>query len=274
MSETASADVPTPADTVPDTANARAEAAARELIAHIKGLMLALYHFGRGVLFVLYLVLAVISFWFWIATVLGGVFQTLLRAVMLFVLWLSGGMPPREPVSTIPAAIERDVKRLWAQRLVAYEAFSRPAARHYLRLERSLVTFWHWHFFRKVTAVIFGFFFVFVPAMYIVPRPHYVQITDDNAINYDGKDVSYQVHGLDLFEPAVHREYVNEDAWWLGKINSQGLKSQLQIGKNYRLWVIGIRWYYAPKLYPNIIGATEVDDNGVTIAAPTKRIAR
>jgi hypothetical protein len=116
---------------------------------------------------------------------------------------------------------------------------------------------------------------VVVPGLYIVPRAHDVQITDDNAVEYDKKTntTTYLVHALDLHTDNKTREYLNEDAWYLGKINSQGLKSQLQIGRTYRLRVVGIRWYYMPTLYPNIISATEIDADGNAVERPGRLVA-
>ena len=91
---------------------------------------------------------------------------------------------------------------------------------------------------------------------------------DNNAVHYteDGSQVFYVVHAVDLDNPGHTREYVNENAWWLGKINPQGLKNRLQKGRNFRLWVVGIRWFYKPTLFPNIIGATEIDKQGDPVA--------
>jgi hypothetical protein len=269
-----SAGVTTDADSADDHIPpvARAEATAQAVIGHIKHGVLAVFHAIRGLLFVVYLVLGVASFWLWLLTLIVGFFLVVIRGVMLVLLWLSGGMPPRQPSETIAGAVRRDLDRLWAQRLVAYEAFARPAARHFLRLQRAAITFWHWHLLRKIAAAWFIVAFIGVPALYMIPRPHYVQVTDDNAIHYknEGGRVKYLVHGLDLYDSSTHREYLNEDMWWLGKINSQGLKSQLQVGKYYRLWVVGIRWYYMPQLFPNIISATEVDAEGHTLEHPSR----
>ena len=283
MSASVSADAQDPIGDPPlsaqeraEAATARAEAATREMLGHILRAVLAVYHTVRGVMFLLYLVLGLLSFWLWATILVCGVLLLALRAAMLLFLWLSGGIPPHERAESWSAAVQRDLKRLWAHRLVAYEAFARPAARDFLRLQRGLQTFWFWPFHRKVIATVAMFFFIVIPSTYLVPRPHYIQITDDNAIHYTeggGGKVKYLVHGLDLFKPGVHREYMNEDAWWLGKVNAQGLKSQLQIGRNYRLWVVGLRWYFAPQLFPNIISAAEVNEHGETLEHPTSRIA-
>jgi len=103
-----------------------------------------------------------------------------------------------------------------------------------------------------------------------VPRPNLVQVIDNNAIRYtdSGRTVRYVINAVDLRDPAHTQEYLNERVWWLGKIDPQGLKSTLLPGRYYRFWVVGIRWYYLPTLFPNIIAAQEVDPQGHTIPDP------
>jgi hypothetical protein len=81
--------------------------------------------------------------------------------------------------------------------------------------------------------------------------------------------VRYLIHAVDIDDPSHTREYQNEVAWWLGKINPQGLKAQLVPGRFYKLEVVGIRWYFLPTLYPNIISAEETDANGVVLDRPS-----
>jgi len=109
----------------------------------------------------------------------------------------------------------------------------------------------------------------------VVPRPQYVQITDDNAMDYEPganntMTVRYLIHAVDLHSGGAHREYQNEQVWWLGKINPQGLKSQLVPGRYYKLQIVGVRWYFLPTLYPNIISATETDEAGAVLNEPSQ----
>lgn len=230
-----------------------------------------IWSFLRFVLFLLFLLLLTVVFWLWVFSLLLAFIRTLLHAVAWLFLWLAGGTPPRPgPKVGFAERASMDLKRLWARRTVAYEALARPLARHVVGAQYVGRMFWHWSWFHKGFAVLTLFLTIYVPALYVVPRPHWVQITDDNAVAYDKatNKTTYLVHALDLRVPGKTREYLNEDAWWLGKINSQGLKSQLQNGRNYRLWVVGVRWYYKPTLYPNIISATEIDQKGEDVDTP------
>lgn len=219
----------------------------------------------RFVPFVLYMLLAMLGIWLWGLWAAIGFARFGLRAAMAALLRVSGGAAPRPgPPVPLAEAIRSDVRELWEDRLVVYRRMSRSLARHYVVTRRSLRRFWHWTVPKKSFAVLFVAVFIGVPALYVVPRPHEVQIVDNNAIQYaeDGGQVFYVVHAVDLDDPDHTREYVNETAWWLGKINPQGMKNRLQKGKYFRLWVVGIRWFYKPTLFPNIIAATEIDRQG------------
>jgi hypothetical protein len=143
-------------------------------------------------------------------------------------------------------------------------------ASHYVIASRAARRFFHWTATRKTLALVATTAFVVVPLLYVVPRPQYVQIVDNDVLDYRSADqVRYLIHAVDLFDTDQTREYRNEPAWYLGKINEQGLKNQLQPGRFYRLWLVGIRWYYLPTLFPNVIAATETDKEGNTLANPS-----
>lgn len=235
------------------------------------------WHVLRFAFFVLYMVLAIVSIWIWLVEVLIGVIRMGLRAVMIVLLWLSGGIAPRPgmpPPLSIAEAIRRDLRYFWAGRLRAYDRVARNAAGHIVSAQRATRTFWHWPIGRQIFALAVALVFIGVPLLYVIPRPHYVQITDDNAIHHtkDGKTVIYLVHAVDLFDSNKTREYMNEDAVYLGKVDSQGLKSRIIPGRNYRLWIVGIRWWKYPRLFPNIISATEVDAQGNTLSDPSRHL--
>jgi len=232
--------------------------------------------FLRFMLFVVYLLISVLTFWLWVLSAIVGLIRLVSKVLMLVLLWLSGGTAPPRGVRppTIRARLHREWMRVWDLRHDAYDEVVRPLERHAHRSSRATAKFWHWSLFRKAFAVVVIGWLVIVPALYLIPRPHHVQITDDNALVYDSSTnkTTYLVHALDLSRNKT-REYINEDAWYLGKVNSQGLKSQLQTGRMYRFWVVGIRWYYLPRLYPNIISATEIDATGKKVEHPTRLAA-
>lgn len=219
--------------------------------------------FARFVLFLLYLVLAIVGFWFGlIAAVLGGLRLTL-RFLRFMLLWLSGGQPPAvgSTAPTVAGAAKQDLT--WDARLIFYADVARPLARHIVSTQVALRRFWHLGLPRKLATIVMALVFVGLPSLYVIPRPHEVQVTDDNALSHTDGGLLYLIHALDLNDPTVHREYENEYRLFLGKINPQGLKAQIQPGRYYRLWIVGIRWNYFPyTMYPNILWATEIDANG------------
>lgn len=250
---------------------------AEQVVERLEHAAVEVWAFLRFLLFVVYLLIAVLVFWLWVATVIVGIVRFAGKVLMLVLLWLSGGTAPRHgaPAPSWTAAVKRELVYVWDLRLVAHEEFVRPLVRHLQRFASAARRFWHWSLFRKACTLGVAVGLVVVPALYVIPRPHHVQITDDNAVRYDKatNKTTYLVHALDLQAANTTREYLNEDAWYLGKINSQGLKSQLQNGRTYRLWVVGIRWYYLPTIYPNIISATEIDAAGKAVAQPARLAA-
>jgi len=230
--------------------------------------------FLRILPFAAYLVAAILSFWLWVIWCAVGLVRFLARGLMAVLLWMAGGLAPH-PGSlekTVAAALRRDLRYLWFERMLALDAVVRSFRRHAANTRSGLRTFMWWSIPRKGFALVFFAAFVFVPALYVVPRPNLVQVIDNNAIQYtdNGRTVRYVINAVDLHNPAQIQEYLNERVWWLGKVDPQGLKSTLQPGRYYRLWVVGIRWYYLPTLFPNIIAAQEVDPQGHSIPEPLR----
>jgi len=231
----------------------------------------------RFLFFPLFLLLAVVGFWLWVLAAALGAVRLAVGTVATLLMWLAGGAP-RAPGVTLGQALRGGTRRAWARRSVWYYEAARPLARGWLAVRGTTVRFWRWHPVMKLAALAATVLFVGLPAIYLVPRPHYVQILDNNSFSNpggaEGRDVHYLVHAADLFRPGKYREYENERAPYLGKIDPQGLKARLVPGRYYRLWVVGIRWYWLPTLFPNIIRATEVDAQGHTLGAPSHLIAR
>jgi hypothetical protein len=223
----------------------------------------------RFVLFALFALLAVLYFWLWMFSAFSFLLRLVLRVIMLPLLWLSDGTPRREgePMG-VPEALALDLKAQWANRDRTYLTIARPLARAIVTVQETLIRFWHFNFAKKVFTLVLAFWTIFVPGLFIVPRPHYVQLINNDAIDYGSggaTDVRYLVHAVDLFDPSNTREYMNEPAWWFGKLNAQGLKNRLHKGEYYKMWIVGIRWWYMPTLYPNIIWVSEVDRSGKPI---------
>jgi hypothetical protein len=260
----------------PIPSNADHEARQRQVEQFLDDAVARLKAIGRDVaellrffVFTAYLLGAILSFWLWVLSELILLVRVLVYGLLQFVLWVSGGIP-RRPGESMAAAVNRDLRGRWANREETYRQVARPLAARYANASRAGTTFWYWSIPRKAMSGLLVLMFVVVPGLYIVPRPNYVQMIDDNSIQYeDSGTTQYLINAVDLFDTGLTREYVNETAWWLGKVNPQGLKNRLHPGRFYKLWVIGIRWYWMPRLFPNIIWASETDAQGAILANPS-----
>lgn len=246
----------------------QAEEAARGVLGTVGKVARESWHFFRFLLFVVYALVSVLGFWLWFLAAAFSLLAFAFRLLGQTFLWLAGGVPPPPGgrAATFEAAVRQDLRRFWANRIVFYREVAAPVALHIVLARGGVRTFWHWPLGRKAFAVLMVAVFIGIPALYIIPRPHEVQITDDNALFHEGGETRYLIHAVDLDNPAKTREFENEVAPWLLKINPQGVKAQLQNGRFYRLWVVGIRWYYLPMLFPNIIAVTEIDQDGHPIS--------
>lgn len=228
----------------------------------------------RALFFVVFLLLAVVLFWLWLVSLFFGVIRFALAGLAAVLAWLGGhGLHGTGPGSA--AQLGQGFRSLWKKRATHYHELARPIAGGVLALRQMLVQWWHWSTGYKFFALVVGVLFIGVPMMYVVPRPHTVQILDDNAIehrNTAGGNVRYLIHAASLSDPGTLHEYENERAVWLGKVDPQGLKAKLVVGRFYRVWVIGIRWRFMPTLFPNLISATEVDIEGNPVSDPSHLI--
>lgn len=229
------------------------------------------WHF-RFLFFALFLFLAVVLFWLWVVSLALATVRFLIHAVAALMAWMGGKGPHGHRGPGIRKELSVLMRSLWAERTGHYRELARPVARGYVAVRHVMVEFWRWSPGYKVAAMVATIFLVVTPGLYVVPRPHYVQILDDNVIEHhnapDG-DIRYLIHAADLHQPGKLREYENERALRLGKIDPQGLKNSLVPGRYYRLWVVGVRWYYLPTLFPNIIAAREVDREGQPLETPS-----
>jgi hypothetical protein len=223
----------------------------------------------RGLAFFVYLFFAFLSFWLWFVGAIFFVVRAIPFLIARVFLTLSDGIPDVEEEPDLPVGerLQRHGTRAWNRRDLVYERFKTPVARNYLASRHAVGRFWRWGMGRKLAFLIATLFLFVLPLAYVVPRPIYVQVVDDNAINVDSDGVTrYLVHGVGLYNLKTYE--LRNDAWWpLLKFNPQGLQNRLQAGRYYRMWIVGIRWW-VPPLFPNIIGATEVDANGKKIGNP------
>jgi hypothetical protein len=230
------------------------------------------------VLFIAYFATAILRFWLWLFCVFFALLATGVQVATIPLSVLSGARPFRltvKPASSTAVSIV-PLKSAPVKTPEKGDLFW-PLRRLYQPVPEALQSFWHYNVERKVIALLMSMALVVLPGMFIVPRPHSVQILDNNSLNYaDSKigqsNAGYVVHGIDLDDPETTHEYINENVWWLAKLNSQGLKANLRPGRYYRLWVVGIRWWLSPALYPNIISATELDSKGNVLSEPSKFI--
>lgn len=246
----------------------KAEATVAWSIKEAKILTTAVFDAVQFVLFFLFVLTAILRFWLFCVTLVLHLVRVAIHLLTIPLRAASGANPPRlahpkgkpAPVGSLGITLHYELVKplahLWAETMDAARCF------------------WHYTIARKALVVILTFLLVIVPASYLVPRPHTVQILDNNVLNnqntpLSANSVGYLIHAIDTDDPTRTREYMNENAWWLGKVNPQGLKARLIPGRYYRIWVVGLRWWYAPTLYPNIISAIETDAEGNTLERPS-----
>ena len=249
----------------------RAESVANRLVAVLIGALREFLRFVQFAIFLIYLVFSVIGFWVWVLSLVIGVVRLVLKLTRHLLLLLSALHPP--PAGwTGGGMVERvraELLRLWNQRFLLYADIARPVGRQLVAWSHSARRFWHLPLFHKLAAAVTALGLVVLPLVFIVPRPHEVQITDKNSFSHADGPLRYLIHAIDLSDPSKTREYENEYAFYLGKINPQGLKATLHEGHFYRLWVVGVRWNYLPMtMYPNIVSAVEINKDGSRVETP------
>ena len=162
------------------------EASVDEFIGKTKHRFSLLVEVLRFGLFVIYALLGVVAFWLWFLSSVLLVARLALKAVLTPLLWLADG-PPRGPKGVkrgVATAVVSETTLRWQRREILYEELSRPLARGFIEARRVTHRFWHFSLPRKALIAVVGFFLVIVPGMYVVPRPNYVQVIDDNALNH------------------------------------------------------------------------------------------
>jgi len=245
----------------------KAEAKVAGAIKEAKNFSTAVFDALQFLLFFLFVSTAILRFWLLGFTLVLHLVRVVVHVLTIPLRTASGANPPR-------LAHRNRSAPSGSLGITLHYELVKPLAHLWAELIYTVRCFWHYTIARKMLVVVMTFFLVIVPVSYLVPRPHTVQILDNNVLNnqatpLSGSSVGYLIHAIDTDDPSHTREYVNENAWWLGKVNPQGLKARLIPGRYYRMWVVGLRWWYAPTLYPNIISVTETDAEGNVLAHPS-----
>lgn len=215
----------------------------------------------RLLLFLVYIITGVLRFWIWVLEKILGLFRLLIRILTVPLGVVSGVHYSSAYIDNKNVAA---VKKIWV------DIYSNILAEIAIILRSMVITAWvSWAIFwrvsvsRKIILLISSFTLVVLPLGFIVPRPEFVQIVDKNSIadevGKEGKE-SYVILGTGFESPNDYRQYVNKDAWWLLKFNSQKVKTILEPGKSYQIWVTGYRITVPVEWYPNIIYAIECDE--------------
>jgi hypothetical protein len=241
-----------------------AEAKVDVAIKETKSFGVSVFGTIQFVLFFVFLLTAILRFWLFTVTLVLHLLRVVIYVLTLPLGTVSGANPPRSVHK------KRHASSYGIGANLHYELV-KPLAHLWAEFADAVRSFWHYSVPRKTLVVVMGFFLVFVPASYLIPRPHTVQILDNNVLNNNSNGASansaaYLIHAIDIDDPSHTREYINENAWWLGKVNSQGLKARMVPGRYFRVLVVGLRWWFAPTLYPNIISVTEIDGEGNALA--------
>ena len=245
----------------------RAEAKVAGAIKEVRTLSTAAFDLAQFVLFFVFVLTGILRFWLLGVTVVLHLVRVCIHLVTIPLRVLSGA--DASQLKYFSGAAHKSSLGM----TLRYELLI-PLIHLWAESTHAARCFWHYTIPRKGLVIVLTFLLIIVPGSYFVPRPHTVQIIDNNVLNnrasaLSANSVGYLIHAIDTDDPSLTREYINENAWWLGKLNSQGLKAHLVPGRYYRMWVVGLRWWYAPTLYPNIISVTETDDKGNTLATPS-----
>lgn len=247
---------------------ARAEAEVDSAISRAKYLSVAVFDAFQFILFLVFTLTAILRFWLLCVTLLLHLLRVALHLLTIPLRTAAGASPKRRGHPKPPLLEVGNLGSTLHFELV------KPLQHFWLEVTDGVRSFLFYTFARKTLVVMLTFLLVIVPGSYLVPRTHTVQILDNNVLNnqsskLDTTSVGYLIHAIDLDDPTHTREYSNEDAWWLGKVNSQGLKANLVPGRYYKMRIVGLRWWYAPTLYPNIISVVETDAKGVVLENPS-----
>jgi hypothetical protein len=217
----------------------------------------------RILLFIAYVLTSILRFWIWF---LEKVLKTLRMLIRLITvpLGLASGLP-------YGASLRAEEDNFFFKSFWQYTYFTIiremlvEVRDTIILIREGIYTFWSLSFSRKVVVLVIPFFLVIGPLGFIVPRPQEVEIVAINSIRDNistAGNASYVILAKGFDGPNDFRQYVNEDAWWLTKVNSQRLKTILKEGKKFEVWIVGYRIAFPIEMYPNMVYAIELDENG------------
>lgn len=217
----------------------------------------------RILLFVAYVLTSILRFWIWFLEKVLTILRMLIRLITV-PLGVASGVP-------YGASLRAEKDNFFFKSFWKYTYFT--VIREFLievrdtiiLIREGIYTFWDLSFARKVVVLVVPFFLVLGPLGFIVPRPQEVEIVAINSIRDNiakAGDESYVILAKGFDGPHDFRQYVNKDAWWLTKVNSQRLKTILKEGKKFQVWVVGYRIVFPIEMYPNMVYAVELDENG------------
>ncbi len=217
----------------------------------------------RILLFVVYVLIAILRFWIWFLEKVLTTLRMLIR-LLTVPLGVASGLP-------FGASFKAKSDNFFFKSFWKYTYFT--IIREFLIevrdtmiiVREGIYTFWELSFARKVVVLVIPFFLVLGPLGFIIPRPQEVEIVAINSIRDNiatAGDASYVILAKGFDGPHDFRQYVNKDAWWLTKVNSQRLKTILKEGKKFQVWIVGYRIVFPIEMYPNMVYAVELDENG------------
>lgn len=247
----------------PPSAHARAERLSETLSARVDtGLAHSRRAFGeiwallQVLLFVVYLVLAAVSFWLAALSLLLVVPRLIAHVGMVPVLWLAGGLRGRGEAGGL-----RDEARHWWRTSGRYQWLVAPDGGPLESLRRGGRRFRQFSMARKLLAVLVTFYLVVLPALFLVPRPRDVRVVDNNMLVVNGTTVRHLVHAQPLGGAGLNDLFRTDGAWWFGHPQPENLRARLRPGRTVRIWIIGVRWWL-PTLFPTIIAVSDPDERG------------
>jgi len=216
-----------------------------------------LFYSLRVLLFIVFMLTVVLRFWIGFFEKALGLLRILIR-LLTVPLGITSGIPLSVYTTT------DEGKSYWK---TFYNSFFRELIEHLREIVFTsayfLYIYWQLSITRKVIVAVIFSLLVFGPLGFVIPRPEVVTIVSVNSIAEkvtNAGAASYLVLAVGEGGPDDYLQFKNEEAWWLGKFNSQKLKTILRPGHKYKIWIVGFRILFPVKIYPNIISAERLSE--------------